>query len=165
MHDDYLADKRILLVDSFQQIRVILYDILKRGIGVGEVAEAADGSQALEVMRSFVPDVIVTDSATKPMDGLEFSEKVRAGENGVNPYTPIIMLSAHTEVAEIVGARDVGVNEFLAKPVSAKLLGLRIHAVLQHPRTFVRSDDFFGPDRRRKSLRPKGGERRAANEE
>jgi hypothetical protein len=47
-------------------------------------------------------------------------------------------------------ARDAGVTEFVAKPVTAKAVLERIHAVIYRPRPFVRTKDYFGPDRRRK---------------
>jgi two-component system, chemotaxis family, chemotaxis protein CheY len=48
-------------------------------------------------------------------------------------------------------ARDAGVNEFLAKPLTARGVIERIHQVVENPRPFVRSDDYFGPDRRRRA--------------
>jgi hypothetical protein len=48
-------------------------------------------------------------------------------------------------------ARDVGVNEFLSKPVTAKGVLERLNRVVENPRAFVRTPDYFGPDRRRRS--------------
>ena len=73
------------------------------------------------------------------------------------------MLTGHAELALVTEARDMGVNEFLAKPVSAKALYARITAAVHHPRPFVRTRAYFGPDRRRQKLGPpdvKTGERR-----
>ncbi len=61
-------------------------------------------------------------------------------------------------------ARNAGVDDFLAKPISAKSLLSRIMAVLGEPRKFIRSGDYFGPDRRRKdSPSYRGAERRKVN--
>ena len=48
-------------------------------------------------------------------------------------------------------ARDAGVNEFLAKPVTARSLIHRINLVIEHPRPFIRCSTYFGPDRRRRA--------------
>ena len=57
-------------------------------------------------------------------------------------------------------ARDVGVTEFLVKPFSAKTMARRITVVIEYPRQFVRTDDFFGPDRRRHKISNYTGEER-----
>jgi hypothetical protein len=49
----------------------------------------------------------------------------------------------------VVSARDAGVTEFLAKPISAKALYQRILNVVANPRPFIRTKTYFGPDRRR----------------
>jgi two-component system, chemotaxis family, chemotaxis protein CheY len=57
-------------------------------------------------------------------------------------------------------ARDAGVTEFLAKPISAKALYNRILNVVAHPRPFIRTKTYFGPDRRRNTLNPYAGPER-----
>ena len=59
------------------------------------------------------------------------------------------MLTGHTSIERVRAARDAGVNEFLAKPVSAKAILTRLISVIEHPRPFVRTKVYFGPDRRR----------------
>jgi DNA-binding response OmpR family regulator len=84
-----------------------------------------------------------------PVDGLELAETIRSGQAGVDPYLPILLIIAYTEMHTILQARDAGVNEFLAKPISAKLVYCRIRSMIEHPRPYVRAEEFFGPDRRR----------------
>jgi DNA-binding response OmpR family regulator len=50
----------------------------------------------------------------------------------------------------VVDARDAGVTEFVAKPLTAKAVLERIQAVIYRPRPFVRTPNYFGPDRRRR---------------
>ena len=73
------------------------------------------------------------------------------------------MLSGFTEYRRVVEARDAGVNEFLAKPISAKALYQRFASIIDNPRPFIRTQDYFGPDRRRQNMGPPRGcaERRA----
>jgi DNA-binding response OmpR family regulator len=87
----------------------------------------------------------------KPMDGLEFSRNVRTNVSSPNPFVPIIMITGHTEKHLVVAARDAGITEFLAKPITAQSLFSRIAEIVERPRAFVRCDSYFGPDRRRKT--------------
>jgi DNA-binding response OmpR family regulator len=59
------------------------------------------------------------------------------------------MLTGHSEKKRVVAARDAGVTEFLAKPISAKALYHRVLNVVANPRPFVKTKNYFGPDRRR----------------
>ena len=84
-----------------------------------------------------------------PSSGIELTKRIRTASDSPNPFLPIIMVSGYSEVARVLKARDAGVNEFLAKPVSAHSIYTRIKMLIERPRTFVRSPAFVGPDRRR----------------
>ena len=86
-----------------------------------------------------------------PTSGLEFVEQIRQNMDAPNPYVPIIMLTGHTEVERVKIARDAGVSTFLAKPISAQSLYKRLTSLVEDQRMYVRSHDFFGPDRRFKA--------------
>jgi DNA-binding response OmpR family regulator len=77
-----------------------------------------------------------------------------------NPYAPIIMLTGHSEKRRVTLARDAGVTEFLAKPISAKALYQRVMNVVASPRPFIKTKNYFGPDRRRNSVTAYIGEER-----
>jgi DNA-binding response OmpR family regulator len=71
------------------------------------------------------------------------------------------MLTGHTERTRVTAARDAGITEFLAKPVSAKRLYQRVFSIVAHPRPFIKTATYFGPDRRRStSANYSGPERR-----
>ncbi len=74
------------------------------------------------------------------------------------------MVTGHNNVDKVMRARNAGVNDFLVKPVSAKSVYLRIRSTMENPQPFVRSETYFGPDRRRCARGPPMGvgERRAA---
>jgi DNA-binding response OmpR family regulator len=59
------------------------------------------------------------------------------------------MLTGHSDKRRVMMARDAGVTEFLAKPISAKALYQRIINVVVSPRPFIKTKNYFGPDRRR----------------
>ena len=100
-------------------------------------------------MKSFQPDIIFCDWNMEVIDGLEFTKFVRTGVDTANPYVPIIMLSGHSEARRICEARDIGITEYLVKPISAEMIYERICRVIERPRQFVKTKAFFGPDRRR----------------
>jgi len=139
----------ILLVDDNPHMRVMLGQIL-RAIGVRHVFEAGDGTEALQQMRERPIDIVITDLAMQPLDGLDFVKLLRNSPDSPNPMIPVIMVTGHTSRRRVAEARDVGVNELLVKPITARGVIDRLTRVIDHPRPFVRSSDYFGPDRRRK---------------
>jgi two-component system, chemotaxis family, chemotaxis protein CheY len=138
----------VLVVDDNPHMRTIVVAIL-RGAGFGNVKEASDGANALEEMRTDVADIVIVDLNMSPIDGLEFTQMMRKSPDSPSPYVPIIMMTGHTERSKVLAARDVGINEFVAKPISAKTLLERIVAVIDRPRSFVKTKTYTGPCRRR----------------
>jgi len=137
-----------LIVEDNQHMRSLLRALLNSA-GIKDVAEAAHGQGGLEVLRERKSDLVLTDMIMKPMDGLELTRLIRNDERSPNPFVPIIMISGHTEKYKVEAARDAGVTEFLAKPITAQNLFARIAEIVERPRAFVRCDNYFGPDRRR----------------
>lgn len=138
----------VLVVDDNPHMRAIVVAIL-RGAGFGNIKEASDGAHALEEMRSSVADIVIVDLNMSPIDGLEFTHMMRTAPDSPSPFVPIIMMTGHTERSKVMAARDAGINEFVAKPISAKTLLDRIVAIIDRPRSFVRTKTYSGPCRRR----------------
>lgn len=143
-----LAALQILLVDDNQHMRAITTAVLQSA-GIRKVREAADGAAALEVLREHAVDLVIVDFNMFPLDGVEFTRLVRNSPDSANPYLPIIMMTGHSEKSRVYEARDAGVTEFVVKPITAKAILDRIQAVIFKPRPFVKTDGYFGPDRRR----------------
>jgi CheY-like chemotaxis protein len=139
-----------LIVEDNAHMRALLRALLG-GIGVGAIREAEDGGRALALLEGIRPDFVLTDLTMAPMDGIAFTRALRLSHASPNPYVPVIMVTGHTERERVVAARDAGVTELLAKPVTARSLLLRIAAIVDRPRPFVRGGAFFGPDRRRQN--------------
>ena len=139
---------RFLVVDDNAHMRRILRTLL-HGFGARDVYEAEDGAAGLEAFTHYLPDIVIADWVMPIFDGLELTQMIRQPGSNANPYAPIIMLSGHSEKKRVVSARDAGVTEFLTKPISAKALYERIVTVVVHPRPFIRTKTYFGPDRRR----------------
>ena len=140
---------KILLVDDNHHMRLLLTEIL-RAIGVREVYEAANGAEALQLLRNNPIDIVITDLAMQPLDGIDLVRRLRNANESPNPMVPVIMVTGHSTLRRVAEARDVGVTEFLSKPVTARGVIERISRVVEHPRPFVKSGTYFGPDRRRR---------------
>jgi DNA-binding response OmpR family regulator len=87
----------------------------------------------------------------RPVDGISLARMIRNDPKSPNPYIPIILMTGFSEKRRVIQARDAGVTEFLVKPFTARDLFRRITQIIERPRQFVKSEDFFGPDRRRKT--------------
>ncbi len=139
----------LLVVDDNLHMHSILKAILN-AMRIKNIRSCIDAADAFIEMRCLVPDIIITDWAMQPLHGIEYARLVRKGEDSPNPFVPIILLTGHTDMRRVIEARDAGVNEFLAKPVSIMSLHSRIVSIVKTPRPFIRTEMFFGPDRRRR---------------
>ena len=143
-----LRDVNVLVVEKHLLIRTILRDVFHQ-FGVLRFRATSDPKDAFTMFRETPADLILTDWSYD-LDGLTFIRMVRRNAESPNPYVPVIMVTANTELEHVCKARDAGMTEFLAKPVSASLIYSRICSVIERNRDFIRASDFFGPDRRRR---------------
>lgn len=139
----------MLIVDDNHHMVNIVKTIL-RGFGMKDFFDARSPVEALELLRTTPVDMIVTDYAMEPVDGFQFVKKIRTAEDSQTRFVPVIMLTAYSEKSRVEAARDSGVNEFCTKPVTAEELYKKVRSIVNHPRTFVRTQGYFGPDRRRR---------------
>lgn len=143
-----LESLRILIADDNTHMRRIVAGILK-GLGVKMIREAHDGAEALAILREWSADVAIVDFRMDPIDGVEFTRLVRNAADSKNPFLPIIMLTGYADRTRVFEARDAGVTEMVVKPVTPRALVSRLNAVIFAQRPFVKTEDYFGPDRRR----------------
>jgi two-component system chemotaxis response regulator CheY len=141
---------KALIVEDNVHMRTLLRSLLT-ALGIKQVYEAGNGADAFVILREKSPDMILTDLSMKPVDGIAFTREVRLSHDSPNPYVPIVMITGHTERHRVEAARDAGVTEFLAKPITAQGVFLRIAEIVERPRPYVRCADYFGPDRRRRA--------------
>ena len=144
------AHLRVLIVDDNGHMRQIIETALQAW-SITNVFMAGAGAEALKLLRTVSIDLVLTDLNMDVLDGFEFVRMVRTADDSPNPYVPIIVVTGSTDAKTVADARDAGMTEFLAKPVSPKALYDRIFNVIQHPRPFIRAKRYFGPDRRRRS--------------
>lgn len=154
----------ILIVEDNHHMRLLIAEIL-RSLGVRNIHDASDGAEALQLMRRLEIDVVLTDLTMSPLDGLDFVRLLRNAPDSPNQMTPVIMITGHSTQTRVREARDVGVDEFLVKPITARGLLSRLKEVIENPRPYVRVDGYFGPDRRRREDPRFAGPWRRRNDE
>ena len=114
----------ILVVDDEPQItRVLRTSLNAQGY---EIRAANDGETALEILKDFVPDLVITDLAMPRMNGIELCRRLRQ-----TSQVPIIVLSVRGEERSKVEALDSGADDYITKPFSAPELLARIRAALR----------------------------------
>lgn len=143
-----LSDMHLLVIDDSEPMRYLVRCLLRAG-GIYNITEAETAAEGLDAMRTKPVDLVILDWKMAPIDGLALARRLRWDGDSPNPYVPILMLTAHTEASRVSAARDAGVTAFVKKPISARLLFERLTYALTDTRMFVRTADFFGPDRRR----------------
>ncbi len=157
---------RVLIVDDNDFMHEIMRELLKAlDFSADNLKFATDGEQALHILQHSPLDLVVCDLNMKPMNGKEFTSRVRREENSPNPFIPIVICTGHAEANHILDARDCGANEILRKPVNAQSIYSRIRAIIESPRPYVRTETFVGPDRRRQDLPYSGVDRRMSTAE
>jgi DNA-binding response OmpR family regulator len=115
---------RVLLIEDDRAVREGVQLALRRQ--GHEVAAAGTGEEGLGRVRSFRPDVVVLDLMLPGMTGLEVCRRIR-----VDDQVPIIMATARGDDVDIVVGLEAGADDYVVKPVQARVLEARIRAVLR----------------------------------
>lgn len=144
-----LDNIRVLVVDENDYSRQLLRTIL-HSVGARTVDLAGSVEAGFEAYCRHVYDIVFVDSDMAPLSGFDMLKLMRTSPQSPNPYVPVIMVSSCTNEDQVKRARDGGVSEFLAKPFTVDIVIRRLEAVIENPRSFVRTMTYFGPDRRRK---------------
>jgi DNA-binding response OmpR family regulator len=120
-----MAGERILVVEDEGELRRLICAYL--GSEGYLPLEAGDGAEALSRWREEHPDLIILDWMLPKRSGLDVAREIRTG----HAPTPIIMLTARNEEADVVLGLELGADDYLVKPVSLRQLVARIRAVLR----------------------------------
>ncbi len=111
----------LLYVEDEEEVLLTTTKFLKRRFST--VYTAKNGSEGLEIFKNFSPDIVITDIKMPLMDGIKLSEEIKK----INPNTPIIIITAHTEVEYLLKAIEIGVDYYLLKPLDLD----RLYQVLE----------------------------------
>ena len=141
-----LSKIKMLVAEKQAPMRTMFRQVL-REFGVEIVFDSSNPEDAFELFNHNKPDLVLTDWAPD-FDGLGLLRKIRTDPDSEYMQAPVIMVTAYNETSHIYKDLDAGMTEYLSKPLSAKLLYLRIVSVIQNKRCFIRVNEFIGPDRR-----------------
>lgn len=120
-----MSKDQILVVDDNEDIRFFVKSaLMPEGF---EVIEAANGTQALEIFRKQEPSVIILDLSIGQPDGFEVCREIRKVST-----VPIIMLTSHVEEMDEAMCLAAGADDYITKPVSARILALRTTTQIRH---------------------------------
>jgi two-component system KDP operon response regulator KdpE len=123
-----LEHKHILVVDDESQItRVLRTSLSSHGY---DIRVANDGETALEIMKDWSPDLVITDLTMPNMDGLELCRRLRT-----KTQIPIIVLSVRGQEQTKVKALDAGADDYVTKPFGIEELLARVRANLRRVKT------------------------------
>ena len=136
----------ILIVDDHEVVREGVRTIINRSRPQWEICgEAANGQEAIDAVTRLRPDIVLLDGNLPKIDGFEVCRRIRHESK-----TPIIMLTARDEEEDILRGLQIGADDYMTKPFSAKQLAARMKAVMRRCQT----DPYRQPAKRYRSSRP-----------
>jgi DNA-binding response OmpR family regulator len=128
MTDTRLQDRRILVVDD--EVRMVRFIRLNLEHDGFQVIEAYNGMQALERIRTNLPDLVLLDVMMPDIDGFEVLRTIREISQ-----VPVIMLTAKGEEDDRVRGLELGADDYITKPFSPREMVSRVRAVLRRTET------------------------------
>jgi two-component system, OmpR family, alkaline phosphatase synthesis response regulator PhoP len=122
-----MSSEKILIIEDEADIRELMrYNLEREGY---QVCECASAEEARAFLEKTAPDLILLDLMLPGTDGFAFCRKIREQEKTAR--TPVIMVTARNEDADIVAGLEVGADDYVTKPFSARILLARVKAVLR----------------------------------
>lgn len=107
---------------------LMITDNLLKQMGFKNVDQAKDGTEALEKMKGQSYGLVLSDWNMEPMDGLTLLKTIRA--NPATKSTPVILITAESKPENIIAAKKAGVNNYIVKPFSGKILKEKMSTVI-----------------------------------
>lgn len=159
MTDYNLERFSVLVVDDNRYLRQLL-TLAMKALGVGIVKQAEHGADAIEALKLMTLDpvkagvmsidLILSNWQMSPVDGMMLLRWVRRSKESPNRFIPFLFVTGYADQKRVGEARELGVTEMLAKPFSVNSIAEKVIHLIERPRQFVHTVDYFGPDRRRK---------------
>lgn len=120
-----MLDKSILIVDDEKDLLIMTKSIFERA-GYTNIVTAASAKDALKILSTKMPDMIILDVMMPEMDGFELLQEIRATSK-----VPVLMLTARGEAEDRFSGFELGADDYLIKPFLPKELLLRVNAILK----------------------------------
>ena len=114
-----------LIVDDDKFSRTFTKTALYQ-IGIKNTKEATSTEEAVELLHSFKIDVVLLDQQMPNQNGLELAKAIKTGSLDGNKNIPIIMITVDTKEKTVLEAKELGIQEYLVKPISPLALKKRI---------------------------------------
>ena len=125
-----LKIQSILFVEDDISVRNLVRELLS-DIGVGDIRMANSGQEALEVMRTFTPTILISDWHMQPVDGLSLLRQIRSGATPLKSQTPVVFLTSENNAEKIHTVIRNGVDHVLVKPFNRAVVMRAIARVAQ----------------------------------
>lgn len=136
------AEESVVIYDNDRQWCQFLARELS-ALGFDQVTQAKTPKEALQAIRDSDADALIT------RHDLKLVKFLRSHKASPNKKIVIVLVTGNVGAEDILAERDAGVNEIVAKPASANQVISHLYNALTHPRRFVESKRYQGPDRRR----------------
>jgi CheY-like chemotaxis protein len=119
-------------------------------LGLHQIVVVPESEAALQQLRFNTFDAVFCDEIAEKVGGLSFAVAARRDPEALDKMVPIFLTCAGARRRQVEAARDEGVTDVLARPISAATIGRKFALAVNKPRSFIVAPTFFGPDRRSK---------------
>jgi two-component system alkaline phosphatase synthesis response regulator PhoP len=130
------APKVLVVDDDSDIVELLEYNLTKEGYSV---QTASNGKKAIDIAKSFIPDLILLDIMMPQLDGIETGRILRQNPDIKNTY--ILFLTARSEEYSEVAAFEVGADDYITKPIKPRALMSRINALFRREAQKAESGD------------------------
>ena len=121
---------RTLIVDDYSVMRKIVARALQQGgLALGQILEAGNGAEALEILRREKVDLVLSDINMPVMDGLEFVRQLRSVENALG--VPVVMITTEGSESHVMEAISCGARGYIRKPFTPAQMKQHVLPLLQ----------------------------------
>ncbi len=119
---------KILVVDDQLGVRRLLYEMFRED--QHEVEMASNGSEAIQLLHSFQPELILMDMKMPGLNGLEVLHRIRA----IDQHVGVIMMTAYGDIREFQQGEELAVLDYISKPFDLFELRQKVESILKYPK-------------------------------
>ena len=152
----YFGGLSVLALESSLLELDLLSQVLS-GFRVRTLARFTQAEAAWDHLQKESADLLFVGNASDAMDEFDFISRLRRTKDTATRTAPIVLLSGHTQRANVLRARDCGASFVVAKPITPKVLYSRIVWLAKDRREFIDCPTYCGPNRRFQNLGPPPG--------
>ena len=149
----------VLAVDDNRYMLRLLQMILQ-SMDVHDVHCLQNPDEAMSEIERSHPHLVITDLLMQPIDGVTLTKIIRMEREPIC-FTPVLVLSGFTDAEHVLQASEAGAHHVLAKPVTTGALYKQIVTLIEDERPFFRTNNYFGPERRKAQTSFEGPQKRA----